>query len=172
MEYGGPLHRRTMQLLAHDAVTEFRVHGIGADVISNRSAVAARFVPGLEIHIVGAREEFFEFIHVSVSLVGREVFSMRVCTWNDECPSTVKSHRGEPVENGSSCWGKADAIRREADVPGVVSAKLQPRHYLHADQRKEPYFGGLAVGIGVPGGPGAGVEKSLRMRDNQKAIRR
>ena len=73
MEYGGPLHRRTMQLLAHDAMTDFRVYGIGADVISNRPAVAARFVPGLEVRIVGAREEFFEFIHVSASLVGRGI---------------------------------------------------------------------------------------------------
>ena len=91
MEYGGPLHRRTMQLLAHDAVTDFRVYGIGADVISNRPAVAARFVPGLEIRIVGEREEFFEFIHGSVSLIGRELFNMRVCTWNDECSSRVKT---------------------------------------------------------------------------------
>lgn len=72
VEYGGPLHRRTMQLLAHDAVTDFRIDGIGADAVSNRSAVAARFVLGLEVRIVDAREERFEFIHLSGSLVGRD----------------------------------------------------------------------------------------------------
>jgi hypothetical protein len=65
VEDGGPLHRRTMQLLAHDAVTDLRVHGIGADVISDRPAVAARFVLGGEIRTVGAAKEFFEFVHLS-----------------------------------------------------------------------------------------------------------
>jgi hypothetical protein len=87
MEYGSPLHRRTVQLLAHDAVTDFRVYGIGADVISDRPAVAACFVLGLEIRIVGAGEEFFEFIHVSVSSVSRQAFNMRLCTWDDYCPT-------------------------------------------------------------------------------------
>ncbi len=72
MEYGSPLHRRTVQLLAHDAVTDFGVHGIGADLISNSPAVAGRFVLGLEVRIVGAREEFSEFIHESVSAIGRD----------------------------------------------------------------------------------------------------
>jgi hypothetical protein len=67
MEYGGPLHGRAMQLLARDAVTDFRVHGIAADLISNRPAVAARFVSDFEIRIAGAREEFSKFVHVSVS---------------------------------------------------------------------------------------------------------
>src|SRR5210317_2163620 len=95
MEYGGPLHRRTMQLLAHYAVTDFRVHGIRADVISNRPAVAARFIFCLEIRIVGAREEFFEFIHVSVSLVGLERFNVHPCAWNDECQSSIIRGRTE-----------------------------------------------------------------------------
>ena len=73
MEDGGPLHRRTVQLLTHDAVTDFCVYGIGANLISNYPAVAARFVLGFEIRIVGAREDFCEFIHVSVSLVGRGI---------------------------------------------------------------------------------------------------
>jgi hypothetical protein len=86
MKYGSPLHRRTVQLLAHDAVADFRVYGIGADVISDSSAVAARFVLGLEIRIVGARKDFFEIIHESVSAVSREAFNMRLCTRNDEYP--------------------------------------------------------------------------------------
>jgi hypothetical protein len=86
VEYGGPLHRRAMQLLARNAVTDLRVHGIGADVVSNRPAVAARFVPGLEIRIVGAREKLLEIIHVPVSLVVGEWFNMRACIWKSECP--------------------------------------------------------------------------------------
>src|SRR5512134_2956992 len=65
VEDGGPLHRRTVQLLAHDAVTDLRVHGIGANVISGRPAVATRFVLGREIRAVGATKEFFEFVHLS-----------------------------------------------------------------------------------------------------------
>jgi hypothetical protein len=65
VEDGGPLHRRTMQLLAHDAVTDIRVHGIRADLISDRPAVATRFVLGGEIRTVGAGKEFFVFVHLS-----------------------------------------------------------------------------------------------------------
>jgi len=91
VKYRGPLHRRAMQLLARDAVTDFRVHGIGADLISNRPAVAVRPVPDLETRIVGAREKSLEFIHVPVSPVVGEGFNMQAHTCNDECPSTVVS---------------------------------------------------------------------------------
>ena len=80
VEYGGPLHRGPMQLLAHHAVTDFRLHGICADVISDRPAVAACSVSGLEPQIVGRREELLEFIHLSVSLVDREPFNLRDCS--------------------------------------------------------------------------------------------
>ncbi len=83
VEYGGPLHRCTMQLLAHDAVTNFRVHGIAGNVISNRAAVTAGFVSGVKIHIVGTQEEFFEFIHRFVSSVGCDLFYMRVFARTD-----------------------------------------------------------------------------------------
>ncbi len=88
MENGGPLHRRPMQLLAHDAVADLRAHGIGGDMISNRPAMAACFVPGLEVRIVRAQEELLEFIHVSVSSTGCDLFSMRVRTRNGECQMT------------------------------------------------------------------------------------
>ena len=69
MEYGSPLHWRTMQFLAHDAVANFRVHGIGADAIACRPAVTAGLVPSLETCIVRTCEEFLKFVHRSSTLV-------------------------------------------------------------------------------------------------------
>ena len=37
---GGPLHRSTVQFLARQAVTDFRIHGIGAYLVANRPAKA------------------------------------------------------------------------------------------------------------------------------------
>ena len=56
MKDGGPLHRRTMQLLAHDAVTDLRVHGIGGDAVPHRPAMATRFVSSLKAGIIGSQE--------------------------------------------------------------------------------------------------------------------
>ncbi len=80
-----PLHRRAMQLLAHGAVADFRVHRIGTRLISNRSTVATRFVSGLDLRIVGARKQSFEFIHLFVPTVIPDPMSLLTLLSIEEC---------------------------------------------------------------------------------------
>ena len=48
---GRPLHRRSVQFLAGQAVAEFGIHGIRAHLVLNRAAVAACTVFGYKVRI-------------------------------------------------------------------------------------------------------------------------
>ena len=73
-----------MQLLADAAMTNIRIHGIGGNVISNHPTITANFVSGLEVPTIGPSEQFFNFIYVSVSSAGYDLFDMHVRTGSGE----------------------------------------------------------------------------------------
>ena len=52
---GGPLHGGTVQFLAGQAVTNFRIHGISAHLVSNGPAKAGGPVFGDKRHVVQGR---------------------------------------------------------------------------------------------------------------------
>jgi len=61
---GGPLHGGTMQLLARQAMTNLRIHGISAHLVSNSPAKAGGPVFGnkrrvVQIRILGAESVFY-----------------------------------------------------------------------------------------------------------------